>query len=251
MSEQVKKVSIPLAIGIFIAPLIFAWVTLKKEYSNKAKIISFSWLLLGGVAFFMLPDQPVQSQQIEKIVQKTPEYKIINDEIDRDKKRLVEVLVDGRLTEQQIKLISDDIQMKNKSIPKTYVQFYLGDKKTAWAIAEYVPEYSLRMIGSTVQEHEKLQKTQPKINGELLGQWSANWGYESKVIFEKKDNKIFMREVYSDGEGKPTELAISEKDGNTVYETEAGKSHGEYYVINSSGDLEYWSKNGNYYTAKK
>lgn len=39
---QPKKVSIPLAIGIFVISLIFSWFTLQKGYSKTAKIVSFS-----------------------------------------------------------------------------------------------------------------------------------------------------------------------------------------------------------------
>lgn len=53
-----KKVSIPLAIGIFLIPLIFAWFTLRKGYSKTARMISFGWLILGFVAFAFLPTPP-------------------------------------------------------------------------------------------------------------------------------------------------------------------------------------------------
>lgn len=41
-----RPVSILLGIGILLVPLIFAWFTLRKGYSTKAKVISFTWLLL-------------------------------------------------------------------------------------------------------------------------------------------------------------------------------------------------------------
>ena len=53
-----KKVSIPLAIGIFLIPLIFAWFTLRKGYSKTARMISFGWLILGFVAFALMPTPP-------------------------------------------------------------------------------------------------------------------------------------------------------------------------------------------------
>ncbi len=55
-----RKVSIPLAIGIFIAPIIFAWFTLRKGYSKTARIVSFGYLALAFLAFFALPKQPQQ-----------------------------------------------------------------------------------------------------------------------------------------------------------------------------------------------
>ncbi|MHA3081376.1 hypothetical protein [Acinetobacter sp. ANC 5502] len=73
---QSKKVSIPLAIGILLIPLIFSWVTLQKGYSKTAKIISFSWLVLG-ILFYLLvnlvnsvPQNHVASQNVEAVESK-------------------------------------------------------------------------------------------------------------------------------------------------------------------------------------
>lgn len=48
MADQVelRKVSVPLAIGIFIFPLLFSWFVLKKGYSVIARLVSFGWLVL-------------------------------------------------------------------------------------------------------------------------------------------------------------------------------------------------------------
>lgn len=68
-----KKVSIPLAIGIFLIPLIFAWFTLKKGYSTQARVLSFGWLALGFIAFALVPAPPEQtnSTQQAEVVEKT------------------------------------------------------------------------------------------------------------------------------------------------------------------------------------
>lgn len=46
---EVRAVSILLGIGIFLIPLIFAWFTLRKGHTTKAKVISFIWLALTFV----------------------------------------------------------------------------------------------------------------------------------------------------------------------------------------------------------
>jgi hypothetical protein len=40
-----RRVSILLAIGIFLMPYFFAWFTLREGYSKSARFISFGWLL--------------------------------------------------------------------------------------------------------------------------------------------------------------------------------------------------------------
>lgn len=46
-----RKVSIPLGFGILFIPFIFAWFTLRKGYSTKAKAISFIWFVLALLIF--------------------------------------------------------------------------------------------------------------------------------------------------------------------------------------------------------
>ena len=45
-NEQTRKVGVFLGIGIFFMPYIFAWFTLKRGYSSKAKGIAFTWMAL-------------------------------------------------------------------------------------------------------------------------------------------------------------------------------------------------------------
>lgn len=45
-----KKINIWLGLGIILFPILFSWVTLKKGYSKKAKIFSFSWMTLTLVS---------------------------------------------------------------------------------------------------------------------------------------------------------------------------------------------------------
>jgi tRNA_anti-like len=46
-SSEVKPVGKLLGAGIVFIPLIFSWFTLQKGYTTKAKIVSFSWLVLS------------------------------------------------------------------------------------------------------------------------------------------------------------------------------------------------------------
>lgn len=60
-----KKVSVSLAIGIFLIPLIFAWFTLRRGYANSARIISFGWLITGFMLLAILPSPPTEINAAE------------------------------------------------------------------------------------------------------------------------------------------------------------------------------------------
>lgn len=49
--SQARPVGILLGIGIFLIPLIFSWFTLRKGHTTKARVISFSWLVLSLLIF--------------------------------------------------------------------------------------------------------------------------------------------------------------------------------------------------------
>lgn len=44
-----RKVGAPLAIGILLLPIVFAWFTLRRGYSVLARAVSFVWLVLSFV----------------------------------------------------------------------------------------------------------------------------------------------------------------------------------------------------------
>lgn len=46
VKTEERSVSILLGIGIFLIPIIFAWFTLRKGHTTKAKVISFVWLAI-------------------------------------------------------------------------------------------------------------------------------------------------------------------------------------------------------------
>lgn len=62
MDIQPKKVSIPLIIGIVCIPLFFAWFTLRKGYSKKARIVSFGYLIFTFILFASLPSNVQQKR---------------------------------------------------------------------------------------------------------------------------------------------------------------------------------------------
>lgn len=45
-ADSQKKVGFWFGLGIFIAPYIFGWFTLKQGYSKTARVVAFSWLFL-------------------------------------------------------------------------------------------------------------------------------------------------------------------------------------------------------------
>lgn len=180
------------------------------------------------------------------------EFNIRSEDNKRDIKRVVEVDLPKRIDENQIKIIADEIKFGDKKeYERTFIVFFIPEMENSWATVSFDPDYKLTMLGSSEQNHEALKVKDVAITGKKLGEWNANWGFEYKVIFEEKDGKVFRHQIFADGKQKPEEIQVIDIKGQNAYQDSTGKEHGEYYIINKAGDLEFWSENGNYYTAKK
>ncbi|MGX7831456.1 hypothetical protein [Acinetobacter baumannii] len=189
----------------------------------------------------------MSSTQSEKV-----EFNIRSEDNKRDIKRVVEVDLPKRIDENQIKLIAEEVKLNDKKeYERTFVVFFIPEMEKAWATVSFDPDYKLTMLGSSEKNHEALKAKDVTITGKKLGEWNANWGFEYKVIYEEKDGKVLRHQIFTDGEQKPEEIQVIDINGQKAYQDSTGKEHGEYYIINKDGDLEFWSENGNYYTAKK
>lgn len=51
-AQPKRSVGILLGLGVLIAPLIFAWFTLRKGHTTTAKVVSFAWLVVSLPFFF-------------------------------------------------------------------------------------------------------------------------------------------------------------------------------------------------------
>lgn len=90
----------------------------------------------------------------------------------------------------------------------------------------------------------------PIIDGKVFGSWYSTWGVDSKIIGYKKNGKVFLMSIYDDG-SRGTEKYIEKSiKGKKALVLATGSDFKEYYVVNDDKNLEYWSPNGNYYTAK-
>ncbi|MDD2829639.1 MAG: hypothetical protein PHW18_08715 [Sulfuricurvum sp.] len=179
------------------------------------------------------------------------DYKIIEDESKRDIKRTVEVLLPERVDESTLKVLAEKIY--KDGFERTFIGYRIkGEEHGAyWATSNYDPDLEISFLGSEKAAHNDLKKTELQVDGELIGKWLVNWGYEYKATIYKKGNQVMMKTLFSDGSGGDVKLSSNEINGQIRYYDEGGKERGEYYIIASNGDLQFWSKNGNYYTAPK
>lgn len=180
------------------------------------------------------------------------DYKIIRDESKRDIKRTVEVLLPERVDESTLKALAEKIYIDG--FERTFIGYRIkGEDQDGvyWATTHYDPDLKITFVGSEKAAHNDLIKSELQVDGELIGKWLVNWGYEYKTAFYKKGDQLMMKTLFDDGSSEDVKLPSNEINGQIRYYDEGGKERGEYYIIAPNGDLQFWSKNGNYYTAPK
>ncbi|HEX8382452.1 MAG TPA: hypothetical protein VF592_03655 [Sphingomonas sp.] len=80
-----RKVSLPLGFGIIFLPVIFAWFTLRKGHSTKARVLGLGWMVLFSV-FAASPrksSMPDTAKQIEPVDNKQAKPAIRSADEDR------------------------------------------------------------------------------------------------------------------------------------------------------------------------
>lgn len=181
-------------------------------------------------------------------------YMVTKEESHKNIERDVEVTLLERVDEQTLKDISQEIKdAETKNYQKTFIGYRLatGGDSFFWARASYEPELTIKIIGEPVETHNKLMSGKVSAEGKVLGKWLANNGIETKMIAYTTKGKTYMKTQYSDGVSEVDVCKVSVVSKGKKLQDESGTDRGEYYIINKNGDLEFWSENGNYYTAGK
>lgn len=183
-----------------------------------------------------------------------PKYKITEDTVKGTIKRTVEVELYSRIDEETLRALAEKIHdLSNVEVERTFIGYRVsGDhnNQSYWATTHYNPSLEVNILGESASDYEKI-KNAALPEGEVLGAWMANWGYEYKVTAYKKGDQTYIRSIFGDGSSSDEIYEQSQSEKGIKLQGEGGKERGEYFIINHEGDLEFWSENGNYYTALK
>lgn len=183
-----------------------------------------------------------------------PKYQITEDTVKGNIKRTVEVELSSRTDEETLKALAEQIHdLSNVDVDRTFIGYRIaGDHKNQsfWATTHYNPSLEVKILGESESDYEKI-KNAALPEGEVIGAWMANWGYESKMTVYKKGSNTYIQSTFGDGSSSDAVYEQSQSDNGIKLQDDGGKERGEYFIINQEGNLEFWSENGNYYTAPK
>jgi len=174
-------------------------------------------------------------------------YKIVEDNRTGNIKRSVEVVLEKKLEEDDLRKIAEKIKGSDgRDYERTFIGYHIKQKDDSgyWATTHYNPDLEVRILGLSETEPSSSEK-------KVIGTWLDDRPLiGSKVtVYYSKDGRLVFENTYTDG-SSTTEIVESKDPRGKKLEDARGNSFGEYYIINSSNQLEFWGKNGNYYTAR-
>ncbi len=184
-------------------------------------------------------------------------YNVIKDVKKRDIKRSIEVILNKKVSSTVLKEIALDLKQRDtKSYQRTFIGYFLAGKdknQGYWATTNFNPNLEVRIIGLSIEDERALTKkaaTNSKRN--IIGSWLDDRpGVGAKMTLFYKNKKLFLESAYSDGSSGIQEMVERSHRGGKRIDDKNGNGFGEYFIINERNELEFWSKNGNYYTAKR
>lgn len=231
----------------------------------KAMTSIFVLIFIGFVFFFAIFDNKNkeiapsgQNQHLNEVA--LPEhvkYRVLEDISKRNVKRMVMVGLENGISKDDLKKLALKIKGGDpKTYERTFIKYVLGGRGAGaglWATTHFDPDLDIRIYGLTMEAEAKLRKpitlTPDKT---IMGTWLDEMaGVGSRVtLYASKDGALYIQRNYPEGWIDTEELIGSETEKGMRLDDREDNGFGEYYLINKAGQLEYWSKNGNYYTAK-
>lgn len=260
-----------LIILLFMLWVVLGIALIKPEQfkaKNHAPLSRQQLLMFGGIStliiIFLMLVIPSNGDENTSAVVDTPvamvnnkkdvTYHIVNDESKQNIFRKVNVELEERISEKDLSDLAYKIQaMDQQNYERTLIMYRIKGEKSlaAWATTHFDPDLEVNLIGLDARHYRVLLDNDRPFDGELVGEWYGNTGSgEHIIVIYKKDGKYFEKTFYNheDGSGDLEPKKLNYKQGKYSY---ADSDENWHFLINESGDLEYWGDSGNSITAKK
>ena len=164
----------------------------------------------------------------------------------------IEVKLNKKIDEKTLNEIALEIRKDREQLDELWIFYHIPDMTSgmAWATTHFTPELEVEIIGSTEADDQETSKTND-INGEILGKWRSEKSLmgATLILFKNPEGKLLMRVTFKDGSSMDSEVVESTQEGKTIYKDD--NDHGEYYILESNGNLGMYGNDGKFDEAIK
>ncbi len=113
---------------------------------------------------------------------------------------------------------------------------------------------TLVMGGDSARADQKQSSPAPakeEPSREIIGRWLNEGVLTRKITLFQQGGKLLMETLWSDGRGGTSEMVDKSSGAGRLFQAAPGTGHaGEFYLIDSQGDLQLWDPGGLVWTAQ-
>lgn len=164
----------------------------------------------------------------------------------------IEIALNKKVTREILKEIALQIRKDRPQYNNLWIFYHIPDmtEGLAWATTHFTPELAVVIIGSTEGQDREISKS-TDIVGEIVGKWRSEKSLTGAtlILYKNIEKKLIMRITFKDGSRMKSEIKLSIKDNKTRYDD--GNKHGEYYILETNGNLGLYGNDGKFDEAIK
>ncbi len=183
-------------------------------------------------------------------------YSIIDSDTFLDYKRSLDVRLNKKVSEETLRAIALKLKAQDsRNYERTFICYYLPDMEVgagAWATTHFNPNLDVRILGLTAEQEETLKQQPDDPSREVIGSWLDESPFiGNRITIFRQNGKLFMENKYKDGSSGKKEIVEKLSGKKRTFRNKEGSSFGEFYFIDTQGNLQLWDKDGIISTAKK
>jgi len=202
-------------------------------------------------------DQIPQNKPIDLVaIPEGVKYDIINSDVMPGIKRTLNIRLNQKVSKEVLTTIAMKLKDMDKNIyARTFILYYLPNMqvgKGAWATTHFDPDLKVNIQGIAIEDEMKMTENSEMPSRKVIGSWlDESPGSPSKIIIYFENEKYYMQNIYPDGSSGVQQIVKKPSSQGQRFERIKYSRAGDYYLIDSKGNLQIRDNEGLIATAFK
>ncbi|WP_231562256.1 hypothetical protein [Alistipes sp. ZOR0009] len=213
------------------------------------------YLLIAISLFACNQPNKSKSENVEQTsIPSDVKYEIISEEPNEAlSKDNVSIRINKTVDESALTEIAYELKSSRSQYDKLWIFYYLPEMDAnsyAWATTHFKPELQVEINNPPISK-DSISNQASNTNGEVIGKWRCDKSLmgASLILYKNIKGTLLMKTTFTDGSASEEKIKEKKKSGITKYEY--NNAHGEYYILESNGNLGLYGKNGKFDEAVK
>lgn len=182
-------------------------------------------------------------------------YTILSDEAMPPHKRSIDVRLNKRVPESVLTTIAHELRSRDaRAFERTFIVYYLPDMEVGsggWATSHFDPDLEVAILGMTPDQEQVLTAEQPSSDREVVGAWMDDRPFmTSRLTIYRSEGQLLLERKYPDGSSGESRLRERATSAGRRFD-EVGRTTGDYFLLDQSGELQIRDSSGLIATARK